>query len=399
MKKILVIFIVFLSFNTNLFADESDYIVGLNAYKDGFYDIAKISLEDFVKTSKNKANINYSKYLLYQIYLSEKKYDEAEKLFNQIIKINDKRFDKKIIRRDQVRFLIKDSKCNEAAKIVKKYPEEATARLFVFSKCKFDNELYKVYLNNNIPENLKIKALFKSSENNKAVSELFSKIKLKSFTDEEKNYLAKYFYKHKDFDQFWKIYNEYKDDDLVNLALNRVWDIKNYDSFIRSFEINSKNYKISSANSCRALSIYSKNKQDFQCDLIESCYVKKDANYHRSMLACLLKKKDKEKIKDFIDSVQDNNFKYICEYSEFLIANDYYDLQGIHRFSTCKQVNDLADILIDKKKPNAILKLFSGKSTNKAYFYITKAYMMKGDNEKAKLFKDKITDKKLIEAL
>jgi hypothetical protein len=393
LKKILILIFILL-FSNSVFSDTSDYIVGLNAYNDGFYDIAKISLEDYLKKAKEKSNVIYSKYLLYQIYLSENNLKKAETLFNDILKIKDKRFDYSIIRRDRVRFLIKNNNCEKAKKIVEQYPENLSALIFVNSKCRFGKNTYKAYLNKKINHQNKLKAIFKSNKNPKAVAALFNQINLKKLTNQEKKYLGAYFYKYKDFKNFWKVYNSYKDDDMVNFALNRLWDIKDEKAFLRSFKYNNK-YKISPVNNCRALQIYTKKGENFACKLIDNCYKNKSKNYYKSMLACLIKKNNSEDIKNFLFSIKEQDFKYVCEYSEYLIANNFYDLQWIHRFSKCKQVDNIADILLDKKRPNDILKLFSGKSSDKAYFYISKAYEQKNNKEKAKLYKNKIKNKKL----
>lgn len=386
----LLILLLILVFSSKSFADSSDYVVGLNAYNDGFYDVAKMSLDDYLKTGKKKANIIYSKYLLYQIYFSDKEYEKSEKLFLEIKDINDKRFNKSIIRRDKVRYYVKTD-CSNAAKIVKKYPEISSASLYAISECTFDESIYKSYLIKGTDNSIRIRAMVKSKDFPKSVSKLFKKIDSNNFNESQNKYFGAYFYKYEDFDSFWRIYQQYKDSDMVNYALNRLWSLKKDKSFIKSFEYN-KQYKISSNNSCRAITLYDKSKTDFSCDLIEKCYVEKNENYHKSMLACLLKSNSTEKIKLFIETVEDKNFKYVCEYSEYLVANGYYDNQGVHRFSKCSQVNNIADILLDKNKPESVLKLFSGKSSDNAYYYISLAYQKKGELEKAKLFKDKITD-------
>lgn len=388
---------IILLFSVKTFADSSDYVVGLNAYNDGFYDVAQMSLEDYLKDAKNKSNVTYAKYLLYQIYFDGEEYAKAETLFLEIKDIKDKRFNRTIIRRDKVRYLVKTD-CYQAALILKKYPKPVAAALYLDSECSFDKNMYKVYTIKGTSNSDKVRAIGKSKAYPKSVAKLFKKVDLKKLNDSQNKYLGAYFYKHKNFDDFWKIYQQYKDSDMVNYALNRLWSLKKNDSFIRSFEFN-KSYDISPNNTCRAITLYGKSKKDFGCELIEKCYVEKNEDYHRSMLACLLKKNDSAKIRQFIESVKESNFTYVCEYSEYLVANGHYDNQGVHRFNRCSQVNNIADILLDKNKPEDVLKLFSGKSSDKAYYYISLAYQKKGDTQKAKLYKDKITDATIKKSL
>jgi hypothetical protein len=374
--------------------------VGLKAFDDGFYDVAKLSLEDFLKNAQNESEKNYARYLLYLIYKKENNPDKSKYYFNFIKDINDKRFDRKALKQDKIRMLL-DEDCNKAEEMVLKNPDKIFLSMYAASKCPINDNLSAFYYQiKGIDTNVKLKVITKKKNNPEVAGKIFDTINLKKLKANQLEYFGEYFFINKNYDLFWKIYKYLKNDKMVNLALNRLWEIKDYKNYIRSYEYNKNDYKISSSNTCKAIKAYKILKKPFDCNLIDACFSNnKNKNFYISKLSCLIDKNDKNKIISFIESISNDNFQYICEFAEYLVANDFYNVEILPKFSICKQSNEIADILIDKNKPDEIIKLYNNKSNDDANYYVCLAYIMKKDFKTAKVYLEKVKNKKLKKEL
>ena len=394
--KYFLFLVIFLFVSVNCFADKSDYFVGLKAYKDGFYDVAKISLEDFIKTADNGSDKVYSEYLLYIIYSKENNKEKAKYYFNLIKDIDDKRFDQKALKQDKIRMLL-DEDCNKAASMILNKPDKVYLSMYAASKCPITDNLSVLYYKvKGLSVNVKLNVIAKIENKPETVAKIFNTLNLKKLNKRQLEYFGDYFYVHKNYDMFWKVYQNLKTDKFVNLALDRLWEIKDYKNYVRSYEYNKNSYKISSANICRAVKAYQTLKRNYDCNLIDYCFTdKKDKNFYVSKLGCIIDKNNKEDIINFLSSMNKNDISYICDFTEYLVANDFYNEKILPSFSGCKQSSKIADILINKDKADDIIKLFENSNNDNSNYYVCLAYIMKKDYKTAKTYMEKVKDEKL----
>ncbi len=259
-------FILF--FATSLFADVQDYIIGLSAYNDGFDKIAIESLEAYIADSDDPTKAHFAKYVLYKIYLKNNNYKKAYSYFQDIETVNDNRFDHNQMLKDKM-FMLKEINCEKAAEFLQKKLTDELASIYLTSQCRINDGLVQSVAESDL--NAKVKTAFILKLKDKPES-AYKIAKETAFADLKENilrYLGIFFYNNGYYDIFWNVYSEYKDDDLVNYALKRLFDVSQYENFIQSFEINKKQYKISNSNYCRAIESYQKLNQQFDCEIID----------------------------------------------------------------------------------------------------------------------------------
>ncbi len=396
--SLIIFFILF--YTLICFADKSDYLVGLKAYDDGFYDVAKISLEEFLTTAENNSEKTYAQYLLYLIYKREKNEEKTKYYFNLIKDVKDKRFDMRALKQDKIKMLLKED-CNKAAEMVLNKPDKIFLSMYAVSNCPITDNISSFYYNiKGINTAVKLKVISKIKNKPETVAKIFNTVNLKKLKKGQLEYFGEYFFLNRNFDMFWKVYQNSKTDKMVNLALNRLWEIKDYKNFIRSYEYNKNSYKILPSNTCRAVQAYNTLKKTYDCNLIDSCFTSnKNKDFYVSKLGCYIEKKDKEQIIKFVSSIDKNDIKYICEYTEYLVANNFYNEKILPLFSNCKQSSNVADILIDKNKPDEVIKLFINLNNDTANYYICMANIMKKDLITAEKYFKKIKNKKLKQEL
>ncbi|BAI80854.1 conserved hypothetical protein [Deferribacter desulfuricans SSM1] len=394
-KKLILIIFLFLSSYLLYAGDVSDYLLGVSAFKDQLYDVAKISLEDFLKDAKDEKKINFAKYLLYQIYLSEDNYDKALELINELENVNDKKIDTKLLRYDKVKILA-EKDCDLAKSYLIENFYDYTLKAYLSSNCKVDKDISKKSLRLKLDNKLRLALAIKLKDFPEEASKQFDKIDIRKLDNKNKKSFAILFYKNGNYDKFWKIYRYYKDSDMVNLALDRVWDIKKYDSFLKSFEINRKKYKISNINYCRAYKIQKENGLKVDCDLLDNCFVKHDEKYYESYLNCSLAIKDIDKFKKRYLLWSKKSDKIKCMY-----AYDGYKLNllRISDFKNCKNRYDIADKLLADEKAKEVLLLLSEDSSDQGLYFKVLAYLLLNDTASAEKAMKKIKDKEILNKL
>lgn len=119
-------------------ADEGDYLMGLNAYKDGLNSVAKMGFEAYLADSPDQANKHYAEYLMYRILLEDGDTDGAYSYFAKIESVADSRFDQNVIKGDKMRFLIRRD-CAEARKELISGTSAAGAAVYTESSCPMDS--------------------------------------------------------------------------------------------------------------------------------------------------------------------------------------------------------------------------------------------------------------------
>lgn len=370
------------------FADEIDYEIGLNAFNDGLYDIAISSLNDFLKDSKDKGKNNYAKYILYKSYLLEKEYETSLKIIKEIEHIEDKRFDKDLIEKDKI-FLFTAVDCESAQKESLKKAD--LIKIVLNSNCSLTDAYIKQAIGFELDNDDFLNLFYKSADNLTLTEEIFNKINIKTIKDEHRDYIAKFFYSNEKYDNFWEVYKIYKNDDLVNLALMRLFDIKNYEGFIDSFNYN-KNYNISKSNYCRLIKSYEILDKNYNCDLIDKCIDDK-TELLNAKTSCLIKNKDIDKLSTFIKTKKSDEIKIVCDNLLFGISNDIYDHDILTKFKSCNSYIDGAKILFKKGKYSDVIYLLMPGKNDEEYLLISASFEMLGDMDKSKEYLDKVKNK------
>ena len=376
------------------FADEGDYLMGLNAYRDGLNDIAKIGFETYLADTPDDANKPYAEYLMYILHLSDGEFDKSYEYFKKIEKIDDKRFDKNRIEGDKMRFLVRED-CLSARTELLSNTSSAGSAVFVSSQCELDNETAKAVAESVKDSSILLNAAVKVQGDPELSSIIFKSLDLKQLTSEQIKYFAILFYKNENFDNFWKLYDVNKDNDMVNMALERLWNIKNYEGFCTSFEANRKSFTFSSTTYCRAIEAYKELNTEFDCDLFDNCIKERNASFAKAKTACLItnhKTDDVDKLLDIIDS---SALSGICDYMPYMIDKDLYWGKKMGSFSNCVNKFDIAELLNRKKRFTELTELVSKGTDDKSYYYSALGYLGIGNRVKAAEFASKVSDEEL----
>jgi len=384
----IALILLFFSFACTTFADEIDYEIGLNAFSDGLYDIAIGSLEDFLKDSSDNEKNNYAKYILYKSYLLEKEYKASLDIINEIENIEDKRFDKELIEKDKI-YILTILDCERALKESLKKAD--LIKIVLNSNCTLTDEYIKQAIDFELSAADFLNLFYKSTDNLTLAEEVFNKIDIENIKDEYKDYIAKFFYSNEKYDNFWKVYKIYKNDDLVNLALMRLFDTKNYEGFIDSFNFN-KNYNISKSNYCRLIKSYELLDKMYDCDLIDKCIDDKK-EFLNVKANCLIKNRDIKKLSIFLKTKSSDEIESICDILLYGISMDVYDYDILSKFKSCKSSLDAGKILFKKGKYSEVIYLLSPGESDEEYLLLSASYEMLGDLNKSKEYLDKVKNK------
>jgi hypothetical protein len=384
--RLIVILTIFVSIG---YAAPEDYLVGLNAFEDGLYDVAAETLEDFLASSQDKEKNSYAKYILYRCYLFEKNYEKSLKLIEEVEKTDDKRFDKNLIKKDKV-FLLTYSDCNKA--VNESQNDVELASIVINSKCSPTEDFIKNVITLKLNTNDMLTLFYKTADNPETASNIFHKLPLNEISDKDKDYLAKYFFKHNNYDNFWSIYKTYKNNDLVNLALSRLYEIENYEGFISSFDYNTKSYNISKTNYCRLIKSYEKLNKNYDCDLLTKCVDNKN-DLLKLQTACFIKNGNISKYTDFLYTLNEEEISLICNDISYSIINGFYDNDVINKFKLCKNRLDTAKALFKKGKYDDVIQLLRPGQTDDEYILIAASYEKLGNLEKSKEYLDKVKNK------
>jgi hypothetical protein len=389
----LTLFLSVLLFASGVFADEGDYLMGLSAYKDGLNSMARMSLEAYLEGESEESKKVYSQYLLYRILMDEKNFDDAYGYFEKIENVKDDRFDKQAMSSDKMRFLVKKD-CEAAAKHLIKEKGAVTAAVYVDSKCPMSDETAQAVAASGADDAVMVNAALKIKDSYKAAELLFSKVNPKKLSDDQAHYFGVYFYKNENYDNFWKLYSVHKDSDMVNLALDRLWSLKEYDKYTASLEHNSR-YALDRASYCRAIESYKQQKKSFDCSLVDKCMEERGADYAKIKIACLLKSGETEAVSEFLDSLDAAAVSGVCEYIPYIIDKKVYKGDSYSKFASCGNRFDIAELLYRQKKFASLRDIAVKGSDDRDYYYATLAYVGLGNLKKAGEAASKVKDAEL----
>lgn len=389
---LLLLFLMCMPFT--LSAHEDDYIVGLNAFSDGLYDVAKPSLEKYLAGNTTTHKADYSHYLLYQLYLMNKDYKDAAKHLEAIDGVDDRRFDKTQLMHDSMLVFTKTD-CKKAAGLIGKNADETSVNYYLDSSCKPAPAMVPELLAKSTKDETRLKIASKFSDDPKVAASVFDAIDLSKTDDNAKKYFALYFYKHGDMDRFDKVRSVYEDADIAGLELDRLWNKGDKEAFISGFEKYDKQYKLKGTNVCRAIDYYNKNKKDFDCDLVNACMQTYSVDFVKVKGACLVKKGDKDKVTAFIDSLKPTIFPGMCGYGEYVFYHGLYTGKQQGKFYQCNEKYKIADVLMGKKEYQAVVNIFYKKPNDMDRYYTAVALKKLGKVKAADEIAGKIKDKAL----
>jgi len=376
------------------YAHEDDYIVGLSAFRDGLYEISAPTLESYLSGKKEKRKADYAHYLLYRMYLAEKKYKSSVKHLKELDGVKDRRFDDAQMVKDKM-FLLINTDCGEAKAFLSAVSDESSINYFLDSKCELDKESAKAILANTKSSDTKLKVVSRFSDEPEMVGTIFDSLDVGKLNPDSKKYFALYFYKNNDMERFQKVSAIYEDEDIAGLELDRLWQSGDKDSFISGYEKYKEKYKLKGANACRAIDIYKNKGVQFDCNIINECMQKYSVDFVKVKGACLVKAGDKDMLTEFIDSLKPTIFPGMCSYGEYIFYNEMYLGAGHSKFYQCDEKYKIADVLLKKGENQAVVNMFFKKDGDRDKYYTATALRNLGKKEAADSIASQIGDEEL----
>ena len=394
--KVLILAVILCAFGVSMaFAHEDDYLVGLSAFRDGLYEISSPSFEAYLKGETEQRKADYAHYILYRMYLADKKFESSVKHLNAVFTVDDRRFDKQQMVTDKM-FLLTKTDCAGAADYLKDVTDETSINFYLDSKCEVNKDTALLIAEKTSVQDTKLKVVSRFSEDPSVVGEIFDSLDIAKLNDEGKKYFALYFYKNGDMDRFGKVSAVYEDQDIAGLELDRLWKGGEKDAFISKYEAFKEKYELKGANACRAVEIYKNKDVKFDCNIINECMQKYSVEFVQLKGACLVKNGDKEKVTAFIDSLKPSIFPGICGYGEYVFYNDMYTGNAHGKFYQCESERyKIADILLAKGENQAVVNMFFKKDGDQNLYYTAKALRKLGKQAAADETASKITDEAL----
>lgn len=380
-----------------VYADIENYYVGLRAYEDKFYDVASDNLQEFLKADNSSKEAIFAKYILYKISIATKDYSKAKYYFDMIKNVNDDRFDKKMMLWDEV-LLTAQENCEEAYKLIDKTKDPSLVGALVDTKCTFNKITDNASLKQ-LSNKAKFYYIFQAGDKDK-IKEAFNLIDLKNLSNSELKDLSIRLYKLEMMDEFWKVYERYRDKDTVNLAIERVWKTKKYEDVLKSYKYN-RHIALLPETYCMVVDAHFKLNREFDCTLIDRCFTSKDANYYKSMIRCLADHKETAKIKRLVSSIPDNETDLFCDLGSYLISAKLLNKNKYNMVKSCSNIDKISEDLITNGFYDEVIMLRTGVNDDSSYYYLAIAYGMKNDRKNLRycysMIKNKDLKKQLIQ--
>ncbi len=376
-----------------------DYFVGLKAFEDGFYDVSRHSLLSFLSSNGNSKDAGYAIYILYQVYIAENDFKNAKETFDKLVNYNDKRFDTNKLEVDKMYITTKLS-CEDAEKLLFTKKSNLWLNVYLNSSCGVNEHLIKYALNPEFSiDNLYL--LIDKIKNNKDYMLLvYNNLQNNHKTKKILNYYGKYFASNNMINEFWKLYETYKDSDMVSIALNEIWNSKDYQKYINTFNNDiQKDFKLDNSVYCRMIESSNQLGLKFNCNIIDNCLDKKRQDFIQNKLACYMKNEDKSGISEVMKNVNIKDASNLCEYAKYLVGKNLYSSSFLEKFSLCKDKNVMYEALYNYKDYKGLISLIGKSNSQIDLAYLSIAYQLSGNVKKAKELIANITDLSLLEMI
>lgn len=381
--------LIFCAFSA--FAGDDDYILGLNAFGDGLYSVSAPALEAYLKDSGDRAKRNYAKYLLYKTYMKQGKTADAQKYLNDIMEIDDTRFDRGQMSADNMT-LLTAADCGKASVFAVSNPDDTVLEAYLDSKCPVSDSFLKTALDRSKSEAVRMKLAAKSADKPETVAKIFDSMKLSTLSPASKRYFGVYFYKQKDYARFDKVRAEYMDGDLAGLELDRYWVGGDKQGYMDRFTALNAKYDMTGAPVCRAIELFNEAGRDFDCNLVNKCITEYTVEFVKVKGACIAGKKDAKSMTAFADSLGAKIFPGLCGYGEYIFANSLYTGEKESKFASCENKFHIADIMVQKRNYKGLLNMFRGGTEDMDRYYTAIGYAGLGRQKEAADTAAKIKD-------
>ncbi|MEF3255461.1 MAG: hypothetical protein K6348_07880, partial [Deferribacterales bacterium] len=216
--------------------------------------------------------------------------------------------------------------------------------------------------------------------------------------NEELKALSIRLYKLDLMNQFWTVYERYRDQDTINLAIERVWKVGKYEDVLKGYQYN-RDKKLLPSTYCMVVDANFKLEKSFDCNLVDLCFETKDDNYLKTKLSCLALHGDIKRIKQFVKGIGDNYTTFFCQSAEYLIINDLIETKRYNLFQRCDNLDNLSEELAKRGLWNKLLYLRSGMNDEKSYFYLAYVYGVKNERRQFNKYYNLVKDKNLKDRL
>lgn len=348
-------------------ADENDYIAGVKAYADGLYSISALSLEAYLSDGKDSQKADYSRYLLYHIYMKDNQNGKAYSYFKDIKNRNMNGMDTKQMDLDNM-IMLTGTDCAQAQTIAKS-GDDAMLDIYLGSKCPVDSDFIKDALAKAKSDNTKLRIVTRVTDKPDLVRSVFDSMDVSKMPDSAKKYFGTYFYQNKDYPRFLKVRKVYEDKDMVGDELDMYWTKGQKDQFINNFEKYRSKYEVGSANNCRAIDTYNDKGESFDCMIVDQCMDEKTVDFVKIKGACLAKNGDGASLTSFVDSLSPSIFTGICSYGEYIFANGLYTGKDEKKFRQCDNRYNIADVMLQRQQYRDLVNMFSPPESDVDRYY------------------------------
>ena len=397
--RIFLFCLLFLFVSFYSIADINDYLVGLKAYKDGFNDIAKENLENYLSHHNERKNEIFAHYILAHIYFDDKDYKKVIAHIDFIEGKKDERINLNEISNMKMYALVKTN-CADAKKYLSEHLDDEIFSIYFQSECKKDDEFISILCNNKSTANIRLKVMYNLGNISGNVDNLINCLDLKDINNSDLKDLGIHFYKQKAFAYFWKIYEIYRDDLIVNLALERLWFHTNDNEFLKIFQDSYKKYKINRINFCRAFKIYNDKKLKYDCNILDGC-LNNEKDLYEAKVSCYLGNNQVGELNEYIKRHKGSRslLDALCSCGQYIISEKIYDLEILKNLSKCSNRAEYARMLLEKDNYDDIFVILENPIKEEDFFYIALAYKKIGNNIKFNEMKKNIKNVELLKTL
>lgn len=369
-----------------------DYFVGLRAYEDGLRDIAIISLEKYLSYENKSEKAGFSLYILYQAYMAENNFKSAQSALARLQGFKDSRFDKRKMLSDQM-FIEVKLDCSGAKNLLTAKPINEYMEVYVKSGCPVDKNVTDLVGKTDFSSDVLYAVLNRVKDDKELMLSTYNNLKDNKKTTKLMNFYGHYFYVNKMKPQFYALYNEYKDADLTNLVLDDVWNENNYGKYIETFNRYAKDeYSLQKQAYCRMIEASNKQTIGFDCSLVDKCIGRESAEYNKTMLACYMRKEDKDNIAKFINGLSVQETLKMCEYGKYIIGKRLYSSGFLNKFSECGDKVSMYESLLKFRDYDGMIKLRGKSDSQIDLAYSAIAYYLLGNKNEYENIMKKITD-------
>ncbi len=376
---------------------DEDYFVGLKAFDDGFYDAAQASLLDFLSRDGKSSRAGFATYLLYQIYMFDKDFKNAQQAIDRLDNFKDERFDAKKMEADKM-YVAAKINCQDAEKMLLSSINDVWFRVYLDSGCTVTDAVVKHGTRPEFSSDTLYRLMDKSREDKKQMALIYSGLSDKKRTEKVNNYFGRYFASQNMMQEFWELYKGYKDSDMVSIALDYVWNQNDYPKYVNLFGSDvKKEYKLQKAAYCRMIEASNKIGGGFDCGVVDGCLGKDSPDYVKTKLACYMKNEDKDGINVFMKDVSKKEAEGLCEYARYMIGKNLYSAGFLGKFSGCADKGSMYEALYKANDPDGIINLAGKSGGQMDLAYLAAAYSMAGKEDEARAAFSKITEPQFIE--